>query len=135
MKESDAVKAVTSKFIDRWKYLLSIEEWDIQLRYINLEDGTLGECSVEPAHKAAVVLIDVGKHKNKNQLLDTIRHEMIHIVHAHFESYRASISKYLLPSVADVADDIFFIGAEDTVLKVEHLLKKLEINVKGYHEN
>jgi hypothetical protein len=132
MIEKDAIKAVSSKFVDRWKHLLSIEEWDIQFRYTNLEDGTIGECSVEPAHKAAVILIDISKHKNKNQLLDTIRHELIHIAHAHFESYRSSISKYLLPSVADVADDIFFIGAEDVVLKIEHLLKKLNINVKGY---
>lgn len=131
MKESKAIKAVTAKFINRWKYLLSIEDWDITFKHVKLEDGTLGECGCEPAHKSANINVDIGKHKDVNELLATVRHEMIHLVHAHFESYRNSVCKYLSPTLSDVADDIYSIGAEDVVLKIEHLLKKLDVDVRG----
>lgn len=131
MKETQAIKAVTKAFIDRWKFLLSIEEWDIVIKNTKLEDGTLGECGCEPAHKSASINVDISKHKSVEEVLLTVRHEMIHLVHAHFESYRNSVSKYLASNVSDVSDDIYSIGAEDVVLKIEHLIEKLGIDVKG----
>ena len=86
MNESTAIKAIAKKFIERWKYLLSLEEWDIQFRHVKLEDGTLGECGCEPAHKSATINIDIAKHKSIDEVLATVRHELIHLVHAHFES-------------------------------------------------
>ena len=131
MKESQAIKAVSKKFIEHWKYLLSLEEWDISVRNVKLEDGKLGECGCEPAHKSATINIDVSKHKTIEELLETVRHEFIHLVHAHFESYRNSVTKILAPNVRDATDDIYAIGAEDVVLKIEHLLGKLNVDVHG----
>ena len=135
MDKNKALKAVTAKFVSRWKHLLSIEEWDINMRYTSLEDGTLGCCSVTPAHKYATILIDISQNKDENELLETVRHEMFHIVHAHFEGYREAAIEHLSPGVAKALDAVYSIAAEDVVLKLEHLMKKLNINVKGkYNE-
>jgi len=131
MNEDKAVKAVTQKFIDRWKYLLGLDDWSIIIRYTKMEDGDLGECSVETPHKMATVVVDVAKHKNADHLLDTIRHELLHIFHAQFEHHRTLASKFAAPSMIEVLDEIYMIGAEDIVLKMEHLLKKLDVDVHG----
>ena len=131
MDESKAIKAVTQSFVDKWKYLLSIEDWDILFRYSKLDEDELGACMVEPHHKSAVIILDITKIKDKQELLETLRHELIHITHAHFNSYRQAVSKNLAPNVSEIADDIFSIGAEDLVLKVEHLLHKLDIDIQG----
>ena len=70
MKETEAIKAITPKFVDRWKYLLGLRDWDIKWRYSKLEDGTYGECGVEAAHKSASIILDIEKHKNKQELLN-----------------------------------------------------------------
>lgn len=131
MDEAKALKAVTHKFVDRWKYLLSLEEWDIQIKYTKMDDGDLGECDVIAAHKVATVVVDIAKHKDANHLLDTVRHELFHIVHAQFEHHRSAVTKFLTPNMVDTVDDLYMIGAEDLVLKLEHLMKKLNVDVRG----
>jgi len=131
MKEAEAIKAVTAKWVNHWKFLLGIDDWDVVFRYAKLEDGTLGECGVEAVHKSAGITVDIEKHKNKQELLETIRHELIHIMHAEFELYRNATIKYLTPNMIDMADDIYSIGAEGLVLKVEHMLNKLDIDING----
>lgn len=131
MNEVKALKAVTKKFVDRWKYLLSLEEWDIQIRYTKMDDGDLGECSAETPHKLASIVVDVAKHKDTNHLLETIRHELIHVFHAQFEHHRTVASKFAAPNVIEILDELYMIGAEDIVVKMEHLFKKLNIDVHG----
>ena len=63
--------------------------------------------------------------------LETVRHELLHIVHALFDSYRSSVIKSLAPNVVDVTDDIYILAAEDVVTKLENLLKRLDVDVKG----
>ena len=131
MKESIALKAVNHKFLNHWKDLLSLTEWDIQIRYTKMEDGDLGECSTETPHKMATIVVDVAKHKDAPHLLDTLRHEIIHIFHAQFEHHRSMAAKLAAPQMVEVLDELYMIGAEDIVLKMEHLLKKLDIDVHG----
>lgn len=131
MRETIAIKTLTRTFVNRWKHLLSIEDWDIQFRYTSLDEDELGSCSVEPHHNSAMILLDLNKIQNKKELLEVVRHELIHITHAHFNSYRQAIIPHLPPNVVTVADEIFSIGAENLVLKIEHLLKKLDINIQG----
>lgn len=131
MDQAKAQKALTPKIINRWKYLLGLDDWDITFKCVKLEDGTFGECGVEPAHKSASINIDVEKHKDATELLETVRHELLHIVHALFDSYRSSVIKSLAPNVVDVTDDIYILAAEDVVTKLENLLKRLDVDVKG----
>jgi len=134
MKENEAIRAVTKTFINRWKHLLSIKDWDVQLRYTTLDADELGCCGVEPHHKSAMIMVDINQIKDKQELLEVIRHELMHIVHAHFNSYRQAVEKHLPPNVVTVSDEIFSIAAEDLVLKLEHLVNKLDINIKGRHD-
>ena len=131
MKEADALKAVNSKFVDHWKNLLSLTEWDIQFRYTKMEDGDLGECSVEAPHKMATIVVDVVKHRDANHLLDTVRHELFHVFHAQFEHHRSAATKFLAPNAVELMDELYMLGAEDVVLKMEHLMAKLSIDVHG----
>ena len=52
-------------------------------------------------------------------------------MHSYFDTYREAAVKNLSPNVGEVLDSVYEIAAEDTVLKIEHLLKKLNIDIKG----
>jgi len=134
MKDAAAEKAVTKKFLTTWKRLLSIEDWDITIKYKSLPEDELGNCSVVAAHKQASIEIDPKQHKNKELLLLTVRHELLHLVHANFNIYRNAVEGCLGSSTIAVADTIFETGSEDVVLKIENLLKRLNINIKGGHD-
>lgn len=134
MKENDAIKTITNSVVARWKYLLGIEEWKIKFRYTKLEDGGMGECRADPVYRKATIVFDLAEHKDKKDLLDTLRHEMLHIVHAEFEHFRDQAREYFSPAVATTLDDVYMIGAEACVRKLEGLLDRLEINLKGKQE-
>jgi len=134
MKESTAIKLITKKLVNRWKYLLGIEEWDIKFRYSKLEEDTMGVCMADPQYKKATIIVDIAEHKNNEELLDTIRHEMLHIIHAEFELYREMIKDHVGANTLTTMDTVFELGAETVVRRLEGLLRKLDVNLKGYYE-
>lgn len=125
MKESEAKKVVNAKFISKWQHLLAIEDWDIKVKFEKLEDGTYGEVSTEPAHRSATVSLDHNKHRNEEDLLETAKHELCHLVHGYFDMYKDSVDKHITPNMSDIAGDIFSIAEEDTVLRIEKMIRRL----------
>lgn len=131
MKESEAVKAINKKFVDRWVHLFGLYDWEIKFRYNKLDENTYGCCSSEPAHKSALILLDIEKHKTQKELQQTCIHELAHLIHSHFDTHRDTVNKLLSANASEVADEIWSLGAESVVSAIENLLKKLGVDTKG----
>lgn len=76
-------KSLAKKAFQKLFTALSLENrWRVSLVLDSLPENTFGTCECNPRYHRARITIDISKeaHKDPIELVDTIRHELIHVL-------------------------------------------------------
>lgn len=89
--------------------------------------GWVADCGTNPPYKRAEITIDPAEHDDESDALDSLRHELIHVLLDEFGAYRGIVQAVIAAdSAADAAErKAWTLGSERTVLRVERLLDGL----------
>lgn len=131
--DASEVKAIVELVIEDLRDALTIPHWRISVDYGPCEDANHGaECSRQPDYYQANITIDPQRMNSTKHVIETLRHELLHVVLADFD---------LMFDVSDMSNDatyrLWTHAVERTVATMEklfhdlterqlHLLQKLE---------
>lgn len=103
---------------------LALGPWSIDVVYGACSGGqkVWGECFSEPKYMRGTITINTDEHETLEQVGKTVRHELLHLVHAEFNSYRAACTQALTKQEDDITDTVFDLAAERVVNTLETML-------------
>lgn len=96
--DRSAVKAIVDREIEGLKSLLGIEGWKIRVGYHAEDsdgDGHLrrGECTRMVDYGAAYITINPEAFEAESEVVETLRHELFHVVLAPFDLYWSAVER------------------------------------------
>ncbi len=103
------------------KYAMGLGEWRVTVIYDSL-NGQMGSICPDPSRRRATMKLDLQDHVDKNDLLDTIRHELLHLMHFQFEVYRKMLYQFITKPEEYAADQIWDDAIESLVFHLETML-------------
>lgn len=121
MDHSKVVEIVNAN-IKQMRWAMQLQDWTINLTYGPLEAGNAGTCMADPKRCRAEIEIDPAALKDEAAVLDTLRHELLHILHAGYETYRSAVSHLLSADVFRTLDEVMSLGSESLVARLERML-------------
>lgn len=124
----DSLRAFAADSIRPIRDSLALNRWAIEVEYCSLADGLMGDVTLLHKYYRAYIRIDLQKHPNKRSVLDTVRHEMLHIVLADLELIK-EVGDQAITAMesSNMFSSTFDHGVEKCVANLELLLDKLGI--------
>ncbi|MEO0481902.1 MAG: hypothetical protein AAF196_20745 [Planctomycetota bacterium] len=71
---------VAEEAINRFREAFSLTDWRIYAETHDLDPGNLANCSILDAYQKATIRIDVTQHESEEEVVESVRHEMIHLL-------------------------------------------------------
>lgn len=127
--DRSAVKAIVDREIEPLKARLGIPHWRIVVTYGPVSDPGrvaeghrgMAECRRAAPYERATITLDHEQHDDETEVVDSLIHELLHVVLAPFDLYRNFATKFI--EVGTTAD-----GQEDTLFAhcIEQAVRNLE---------
>lgn len=124
MDESQ-VKAIVDVNLEQVLWSLQLQDWNLKFEYRCLGHGsdiTQAECTPSPRYRKAVIVIDPAAAENEKDVMDSLRHELLHCLIADIETYRKAVGQLLERDVFNALDELFSDAVEATVRRIEQML-------------
>jgi len=120
------VKSETvNKLISKWQRRFYVNDWEITWSVQSMEYNW-GQIYLEPEYRKAHMNLDIQSHPNLKELDKTIRHEVIHILHAHFEEAFFLVKKTVDKKMWDVLHAQYKNACEKIVRDLEDIFDDFE---------
>lgn len=116
------VREIVDESIRPLRSALGLQQWTIHVVYEALEEGTRGLCHADPKYYEATIRLDPEQIDHAAGVLDVLRHEMLHIVHAEFQTYRRQVSELIGEAERRALDHGFDRACEDIVHRLSYML-------------
>lgn len=97
--EIDEILSIASDALKIMKPKLGLGDWDISIRVTSPEDQNFSaDIYKEVEYRVATITLDPYSHPDVNEVLDSLRHELLHLVLADLDVYQhMAISGSTLP--------------------------------------
>jgi hypothetical protein len=116
------VRSIVNANVEKMRWALQLQDWHIHVTHVHLDGDAIGDCRPEPTYQRAYIRIDSDGHDTEEKVLDTLRHEMLHLLDAEMETYRKAVSQLLPDDVFNALDEFFRRAVEGMVGRVERML-------------
>lgn len=116
------VRSIVNANIEKMRWALQLQDWQIGVVYVALEESTRAECRLQVGHKKAEIRIDCDQCDDEPDVLRVLRHELLHVYDADMELYRAAVRHLLGGEAFDAVDEVFLHAAERLVGSIERML-------------
>lgn len=123
--DESKVKEIVDANLKQLCWALQLQKWDIKVSYEHLHEDdviSMAECTANPRHHWAAIVIDPAQHKSEEDVLKSLRHELLHCMASLFETYRKAVGQLLDDKVFDAIDVFFRDASEVTVWRIEQML-------------
>ena len=123
MDESQ-VKKLVDENIKSLMLALQLQNWDISIYIEQIEGNIPARNQPEIKYRNAKIQINPLEEEYSKQVLDDLRHELLHCFHSSFETYRKAVGQLITDITFEAIDEIFKRACEETVLAIEDMLNK-----------
>lgn len=120
-------RAVVDATIQDVLFMLRLCDWGVVIEWGHYED-VRGICWAHPKYRRATIRIDNDNSSDLDDLLRCVRHELLHIMHASWQTYRAAVSQAMTAQEDRITDELFQLAAEETVGNLERMLDALGLD-------
>lgn len=98
--DKQTAQRIVHKALPVLKAALYLQDWEIHIEYGHIEchdepNVTFGNCKADPKYRKAVIKINHEKAYSERQLLDTLFHELLHVVVSETETLRRLILQFV----------------------------------------
>lgn len=128
--DESLIRKIADENLPRLLWELQLNMWSVRLEVANL-DGLDAQCSFRAEYEQATITIDPSKAHTEEDVLDCLRHELFHLLHADYNLARNMIAEIVDAKQFNIIDHAFSYAAEKTVLRLERAFDHgLEIPLK-----
>jgi len=131
--ELEVARKEVNRVIRHLRWAMQLQDWKIDVEYRKLDDGVKGQVYSKPRYQTARICLDPVEAEDVDDLLITLRHEMLHILHSEFEVVRDAAHD-LCQSNREKAllDGAWIESSERCVVMLERMIDVgLGLDVKG----
>lgn len=125
MLSTDRVRATVDMALRPMRHALALNGWTVTMYYGREDDDTKGSARIVARDRRVKINIDPGAHEDEADVLETLRHELLHVAHGYFELPRELLCQFLDGDSFDAVDVGFSLAAEHTVDVLELALDGL----------
>lgn len=136
MNLKEAKSIINESFIGWLRWALDLQSWEVNIIWRDLPRGVLGKCEADSRYKRADISVDARKHDSEEEIQDTVRHEMLHVVGAHFETYRRALCPIVGEKQWKILEEIWRDANEGLVKQLEsifYLQLKVDLVERARH--
>lgn len=121
------IEGVVAKWRNYFADLLQVQAWKVDIKTSAdeelIDSDSMACVYLKPDYEKATIYIRPEWHPDAAEVLDSLRHELIHIVLAPMDTYQKLIQAYLPTDAARAVESRAFTTAnEHCVLNIERLL-------------
>jgi hypothetical protein len=116
------VRNIINANIKKMRWAMQLQDWRIGVSYLHLDGDLVADCRAEPGCRRAFVRIDCDKCEDEHDVLDTLRHELLHVFHAEMWPYRQAVARLVEEHPFDAIDESFQQATELIVTRMEQML-------------
>lgn len=113
--------------VERWQKLLRLQDWRIKVKCIEAkrinDDGDLASVNWRAYSRRATITI--ARDSEEKELLDTIVHELLHIVMSDTDNVFVETRKQLTESANGIARQLYSDNAERAIFSIAEALVEL----------
>src|SRR5690625_2021060 len=130
MMEAMDVRAIVDQHAPRLKKASGIERWDVRITVERCPEQVKGQCEADPRYMIAEIQIDPEHAEDEDDVVKTLRHEMLHVLVSQFEVYRAAVH-HLVDSedALNAIDEVWTFATENVVHNIETALDQSSYNL------
>jgi hypothetical protein len=131
--DASKVKKIALKNVRILKRIFGLNSWLIEVKVETIpKEDTVANVYYQPNYRKATVTFDPEKNDDELYLLDSIRHEMIHLMLSDFMNLYEAMSKVVSEDVMELLDLQYHSAVEKTVGNIERMFDiGLKLNTKG----
>ena len=122
--DKSEVKAIVDRNIKPMMALLGVQHWKINVLYEPCTNPNwVASCARNIAYQKATITIDPSRADSEEDVIDSLRHELIHVLLAPFDAYRGIMTSHLTQgdTLDRIEDEAWEVAIENTVLAVERI--------------
>lgn len=117
-------KAIIEKHARFMQWDMQLQKWEIEISLDVIDGGDRAECAADNSYTRALITIDYTKADTEADLLASLRHELIHVLHAPFETFRRAVRQLVDDENAwHAVDHVYEAAAEQTRSAIENMLR------------
>lgn len=121
------VKQLVGELLPWMRWALQLQEWDIGIELGPIDpnrdgDCVVGRCAPDPRYRRASIMLNPAKIEDDEELATILRHELLHVFHARFVSYRRQVGQNLGRDAMDTLDETYQDAIEEMVGMIERAL-------------
>ena len=117
------VEQILAEALPKMRAALALDDWEIVRRVEPLDSDAMAACTVEPDRLRAVIEFDPGAHDDREDLLDSLLHELCHIMHGTFDIFEKQVNAVVQDDAVRGALAVTArMGAEGTVARLVRLI-------------
>lgn len=121
MDASEVIR-IADKHLPKMLWQLQLNMWTVRVDTASLQ-GMKASIRFEHEYENAVITIDPEQTQDERDVLDSLRHELFHIIHADFQLFRAVALQGVMQQDADAMDQVYDYACEKTVLRLERMFE------------
>jgi len=138
--DRSACRRVVEESIRPLLWLFQVQDWTVNVSYGHIDvagdASRLAEIVPEPAYRRADMTIDPEMHEGIEDVRETLLHELSHVKHASFETYRKQVGELVHDQAFNALDVAWRHGCERTACGIVDMLKHgLGMNAKELVEH
>ena len=121
--EKREVEQILAEALPKMRAVLALEDWEIVRRVERLDSDAMATCTIEPDRLRAVIEFDPESHDDREELLDSLLHELCHIMHGTFDIFKEQVDAVVQDDAVRGALTVTGrMGAEGTVARLVRLI-------------
>lgn len=125
--DKSKVKSIVERYFQRFFRALDLSGWRITFFYGPIPSKSPGSASraqivLKTRSKIAAITFNPEELCNEQEVVETLRHELLHFMDGYYEIYRDSVHEFLDDNARESTDKIFYLASEHMVLMLEGML-------------
>ncbi len=120
--DESKVREIVNAHVKEMRWALQLQDWRINVFYRHLDGEAVADCRSNAGSRQAWIRIDNDKCDDKEEVLTTLRHELLHIFHAEMETYRKAVGQLIEDGPFNAVDEFFQQANEKFVTRIEQML-------------
>jgi len=119
---TEDVRAIAVEAVGPMKHALWLGAWRITVKYGRLDDGCMAQVHAKVAYQQARITIDPEQHETKADVLDSVRHELLHLVCAYFDHAHDVVAHFVSERENAAMHEAMHLASEHSVSHMERFL-------------
>lgn len=119
MDETQVIRTV-ERYLPRLKSAMHLNSWNIRVEIMSMPNPATITLAELPGYKTAVLNLDPTRAESEEDVLSSLFHELCHLLHAEFETFRLAAREHVQGEQALKALDVVYDNA------CEHLVARME---------